>query len=150
MTLSVQKNVRMLTDLAGSKSAGRRGDHLETTVCSNGRMRKANMSEMGRRNVHSGLGRGNFPGTGRDNFGRVSIGQQKLQQRLRLVQLVSAMAQARQHDDLGRAAEFAVAAGQLRRVGAHRHQLILVAVNVQNLDAGLCQRSKVVDGVEFG
>ena len=43
-----------------------------------------------------------------------------------------------------------VPAGQLRRIGIHRHQLILVAMNVQNLDTSLCERNKVVYGVKFG
>jgi hypothetical protein len=54
-----------------------------------------------------------------------------------------------EQDDLCFASEFTVAAGKFRRVGARRHQRILIAMKVQDLRSGLRERSKVFDGVEF-
>src|SRR5438067_340902 len=57
--------------------------------------------------------------------------------------------QSLEQDDFYDASEVTVAAGQLRGVGVRRHQGILSAMKVQNLHAGLGERSKVIYRIEF-
>src|SRR5438876_9476152 len=57
--------------------------------------------------------------------------------------------QSPEQDDFCCASEVMVAVGQFRGVGPRRHQGILSAMKVQNLHAGLCERSKVIYRVEF-
>ena len=58
--------------------------------------------------------------------------------------------QVRQQHDLGVASKLAVAAGQLGRVRAGRHQYVFITMKVQDLCAGLRERCQVINRVEFG
>ena len=58
-------------------------------------------------------------------------------------------AQPWKQDDLGRAAQVTVAAGQFGRVGRRRHECIRIPMKVQDFHAGFSQGGQVIDRIEL-